>query len=118
MTYPVFIFKPGFPAKAASTEEKLEFQQSKNFTAYKNAGIKRAFLETLYLSFQDYEAGYLLWRGVKYRLESDLFLDAYFKDGHKIAKVVGSFQLYYPFAAGEQQTIVVCRLHRELIKNV
>ena len=115
MNYPVFIFKPGFPNKKATKEETLGFQESKNFTASKNEGIKQAFLETLFLSFQDYQAGVVFWRGIEYTLESDLFLDTYFKEGHKLAKVVGSFQLYYPFAVGAKQAIVVCRLHRDLV---
>ena len=86
----------------------------KDFTASKNDGIKRAYLETLWLSKADYENGYLIWRNVDYRIETDLFLDAHMK-AHPIAKVVCSFQIYYPFAAGKQEAVAVMRLHRDLV---
>ena len=97
---------PGFPTKRG--------KESKDFTASRNEGIKRAYLETLWLSKADYENGYILWRNIDYRIETDLFLDAHMKN-HPIAKVVGSFQIYYPFAAGKQDAVAVMRLHRDLV---
>lgn len=79
----------------------------KNFTPSKNAGILSASLRTHYICRQDYRRGFIVYKGIKYTVEGDLLLNAYFQE-HPIAKAIVSFQ-HYP----NRESVAVARLHRD-----